>query len=76
MAAEVGSCLLFNSHLSKPVAFQQSSVPKLLVASLQSLLVMLDPTVRLAGWLDLSDLGLALQEYHDRFDFIICLLKN
>ena len=41
LAAGFGYHLLFCSHLSKPVAFQQSSVQKLLVASLHSLFVML-----------------------------------
>ena len=35
------NCLLFNCRLSKSVAFQQSLVPKLLVAGLRSLSVML-----------------------------------
>ena len=39
-AARLGYHSLFSNHLSKSVAFQQSSVPKLLVAGLQSLFVM------------------------------------
>ena len=38
-AAEAGNSLFFSRHLSKSVAFQQSSVPKLLVARPQSLLL-------------------------------------
>ena len=38
----MGHCLRFSSQLSKPVAFQQSSVPKLLVAGLPTLFVMFE----------------------------------
>ena len=40
-AADLENCVLFSNHLSKPVAFQQSSVPKLLVAGPEPLVVIL-----------------------------------
>ena len=41
-AADFQDCVLFSSHLSKSVALQQSSVPKLLVAGLLTQFAMLE----------------------------------